>query len=157
MTRPSFLQRARPERAFAYSTLAFAAALALAAGEANAFDVDTGNPDVAVRWDNTVRDNYAHRVEARDSKIGNSALADEGDYSFDKGQTVSKRLDLLSEFDLDLQEALRLPRERHGLVRRRLRRHQPSPTPTRRCPASRATSTTSTARGQAPVPRTAAS
>ena len=77
-----------------------AAALALALGGAQAFEINTGNEDVSVRWDNTLRYNYANRVEGRDSKIGNSALSDEGTYSFDKGQTVSNRLDLLSELDV---------------------------------------------------------
>ncbi|HTJ05235.1 MAG TPA: DUF1302 domain-containing protein, partial [Caldimonas sp.] len=80
--------------------LAFAAMLALGAGEASAFDIDTGNPDLAIRFDNTVRLNYGMRVESRDNKIGNSVLADEGDYRFDNGQAVAKRIDLLSEFDL---------------------------------------------------------
>ena len=100
MTRPSSPQRIRSKRAFAYSTLAIAATLALGAGEASAFDIDTGNPDLAIRFDNTVRLNYGVRVESRDSKIGNSALSDEGDYSFDKNDAVAKRFDLLSEFDL---------------------------------------------------------
>jgi uncharacterized protein Usg len=47
-----------------------------------------------------VRLNLATRVESRDDKIGNSALADEGTYGFDKGDMVAKRLDLLSEFDI---------------------------------------------------------
>jgi hypothetical protein len=100
VTRPSILQRTRPDRAFAYSTLAFAATLALVAGEANAFDIDAGNPDLAIRFDNTIRANYGVRVESRDSKIGNSILSDEGDYSFNNGQSVAKRIDLLSEFDV---------------------------------------------------------
>jgi len=100
VTRPSFPQRIRSKRAFAYSTLAIAATLALGAGEASAFDVNTGNPDLAIRFDNTVRLNYGVRVESRDSKIGNSALSDEGDYSFDKNDAIAKRFDLLSEFDL---------------------------------------------------------
>ena len=79
---------------------AIAAAAAFAAGQAIAIEIDTPNPDLSIRWDNTVRLNYAQRVEARDPKIGNSALADEGDYSFDKGQAVAKRIDLLSEFDV---------------------------------------------------------
>ncbi len=82
------------------STLAAAVAALAASGSALAFEFDTGNPDLAVRWDNTVRANYAVRVEARDPKIGNSALSDEGTYSFDKGDAVAKRLDLLTEFDL---------------------------------------------------------
>ena len=36
----------------------------------------------------------------RDSKIGNSPISDEGTYSFDRGDLVANRLDLLSEFDL---------------------------------------------------------
>jgi hypothetical protein len=100
VTRPSFPQRTRSKRAFAPSTLAFAAMLALGAGEASAFDVDTGNPDVAIRFDNTVRLNLGFRTESRDSKIGNTAIADEGDYSFDTGDAIAKRFDLLSEFDL---------------------------------------------------------
>jgi hypothetical protein len=100
VTRPSSPQRIRSKRAFAYSTLAIAATLALGAGEASAFDVNTGNPDLAIRFDNTVRLNYGVRVESRDSKIGNSALSDEGDYSFDKNDAIAKRFDLLSEFDL---------------------------------------------------------
>ena len=68
------------------------AALAAICGNANAFDLETGNPDLTVRWDNTARLNYGVRVEERDSKIGNSALADEGTYSFDKGDAVAQRL-----------------------------------------------------------------
>jgi len=80
---------------------AAAAALtaALADGSALAFEFDTGNPDVSIRWDNTVRYNLGVRVEGRDSKIGNSAVSDEGTYSFDRGDIVTSRFDLLSEFD----------------------------------------------------------
>ncbi|HVO06873.1 MAG TPA: DUF1302 domain-containing protein [Burkholderiaceae bacterium] len=91
---------ARRDRAFARTGVAAATLLALCSGPAHAFDVDTGDPDLAVRWDNTVRANLAARVESRDSKIGNSALSDEGDYSFDNGDLVAKRLDLLSELDV---------------------------------------------------------
>ena len=77
-----------------------AALISLLAGPAHGFEIGTGSPDLALRWDNTVRLNYAQRVDGRDTKIGNSALADEGDYAFDKGDAVAQRLDLLSEFDL---------------------------------------------------------
>jgi len=80
----------------------------LSAGAAQALEFDTGNPDLSVRWDNTFRYNLATRVEQRDSKIGNSALADEGTYSFDKGDIVSNRLDILSELDLVYQNRLGL-------------------------------------------------
>jgi hypothetical protein len=81
------------------ATLVAALALALPGG-VQAFEVATDNPDVAVRFDNTVRANYGLRVESRDPKIGNSALSDEGDYRFDKGDAVAKRIDWLSEFDV---------------------------------------------------------
>jgi hypothetical protein len=86
-------------RCFNPSKVAVAAAALLSFG-AQAFEITSGNPDLAIRWDNTVRVNLATRVEARDPKIGNSALADEGTYSFDKGDMVAERFDLLSEFDV---------------------------------------------------------
>jgi len=89
------------------SLTAIAAGVLLACGAAQAFEFDTGNPDLNVRWDNTVRLNYGSRVENRDNKIGNSALSDEGDYSFDKGDAVAKRIDLLTELDV-------VWRKRHG-------------------------------------------
>lgn len=92
--------RTGAHRAFTPSTVAVAAALALSAGGVQAVEIATGHPDLTVRWDNSVRLNLARRVEARDDKIGNSALADEGTYSFDKGDMVAKRFDLLSEFDV---------------------------------------------------------
>lgn len=86
---------------FQVAAVAGAAMLfALSCGSAHAFEFDTGNPDLSVRWDNTLRYNYANRVESRDSKIGNSAVADEGTYSFNKGQTVANRLDVLTELDV---------------------------------------------------------
>ena len=81
-------------RAIAAAIAAFPGASALA------FEFDTGNADLSVRWDNTVRYNYGQRVEARDPKIGNNAVSDEGTYSFDKGDTVTNRLDLLTELDV---------------------------------------------------------
>ncbi|SCK51822.1 Protein of unknown function [Variovorax sp. HW608] len=89
---------------FRLAATAFAALLVTLSSNARAFEIDTGNPDVAIRWDNTVRYNYANRVESRDPKIGNSAVSDEGTYSFDRGQTVANRLDLLSEFDVTYQK-----------------------------------------------------
>jgi hypothetical protein len=79
--------------------IAAAALIAVLAIPAQAFELASPDPDLSLRWDNTVRLNYAQRVEQRDPKIGNSALADEGDYSFDKGDAVAKRFDLLTEFD----------------------------------------------------------
>ncbi|MBI5255568.1 MAG: DUF1302 domain-containing protein [Burkholderiales bacterium] len=88
--------------------LAAAAVLAAAGSSTLAFEIELGRPDLTLRWDNAFRYNYAQRTEQRDPKIGNSALADEGTYSFDRGDTVANRIDLLSELDL-------VWRKRHGL------------------------------------------
>jgi hypothetical protein len=77
-----------------------ASAVAVWGGEAAAFEFDTGNPDLSIRWDNTFRYNLGVRVEGRDSKIGNSAVSDEGTYSFDTGSAVTNRIDVLSELDV---------------------------------------------------------
>ena len=91
--------RARTDRAFAPPPSRPRRPWPLAGG-AQAFEIDTGNPDLSVRWDNTVRLNLGDARRGARRKIGNSALADEGTYSFDKGDVVAKRLDLLSEFDV---------------------------------------------------------
>ena len=75
-------------------------AATLGAGHALAFEIDTGIPDLTVRWDNTPRVNLGWRVEKRDPKIGNTAIADEGTYSFDNGDMVARRVDWLTELDV---------------------------------------------------------
>jgi uncharacterized protein DUF1302 len=81
------------------ASVALPATVALG-GNASAFEIDTGNPDVTVRWDNTVRYNLGVRVDQRDPAIGNSAVSDEGTYSFNTGDIVTSRGDLLSELDV---------------------------------------------------------
>lgn len=61
---------------------------------------DMSNPDYRVRWDNTVRYNLGMRTDSQDSHIMNTPNYDESDGKFDKGDIVTNRLDLLSEFDL---------------------------------------------------------
>jgi Protein of unknown function (DUF1302) len=100
VSRYPFHPHAPRGRAFARTGVAAAAIWALCGGTANAFEIDSGNPDLSIRFDNTVRANLAARVEGRDNKIGNSVLADEGDYIFNNGDLVAKRLDLLSELDV---------------------------------------------------------
>lgn len=78
-------------------------ALLAATGSAGAVEINTGNPDVVLRWDNTIRVNLATRVEDQDSSILNSPNFDDGDRNFDRGM-VSERLDLLSEFDFIYQD-----------------------------------------------------
>lgn len=86
---------------------AIAAAVLLQCGPAMALEFDTGNPDVRVRWDNTLKYSAAARVEGRSNSLvtddfasnRNTINLDDGDRNFGKG-IISNRLDLLSEFDL---------------------------------------------------------
>ena len=78
------------------------AALALlsCALPAAAMEIATGNPDVSIRWDNTLRYNLGVRTQAQDAAILGNPNLDDGDRNFSKGSAVANRLDLLSEFDL---------------------------------------------------------
>lgn len=103
MRQPSpFACRLRPVAA-----AAFAASLA---GGAQAFEIDTGNPDFKLRWDNTVKYSAAARIAKRSPGLSqtvfgptgivgaNNLNQDDGDNNFSRG-IVSNRLDLLSELD----------------------------------------------------------
>lgn len=88
---------------------ALAAAALLATG-AHAFEVDTGNPDFKLRWDNTVKYSLAARMKSRSPGLSqtvfgptgivgpNNINQDDGNNNFNRG-LVSNRLDLLSELD----------------------------------------------------------
>jgi hypothetical protein len=80
--------------------IAMAMAMLGAGSGAQAFNIDVGNEDIEVRWDNTLRYNAGVRVQERNSLIANNIVSDEGTYSFDKGDIVTNRFDVLSEFDL---------------------------------------------------------
>lgn len=89
-------------------------AIALAAGAAlpvQAFEIDTGNPDFKLRWDNTIKYSAAARLKERSPTLSrtvrgaggvligeNNFGQDDGNNNFDKG-LVSSRFDLLSELD----------------------------------------------------------
>jgi len=73
-------------------------------GGVMAMDIDVGNPDLRLRWDNTVRYNLGVRTEGQDHKIMNNPNYDESDGKFDKGDIVTNRLDLLSEIDLSFRD-----------------------------------------------------
>jgi hypothetical protein len=66
---------------------------------AQSMEFDTGNEDVTVRWDNTVRYNVGMRANER-KKIANNPNYDEGEFKFDKNDVVTNRVDLLSELDV---------------------------------------------------------
>ena len=82
-----------------------AAALVLCSQAAHAFQVDTGNPDFKLRWDNTVKYSAAWRTQNPSSKLTQGQVAlnqDDGDRAFNKG-LISNRTDILSELDLSFQ------------------------------------------------------
>jgi hypothetical protein len=72
----------------------------LLGGVAGATQFNTGNPDLEIRWDNTVKYNLGVRVEERERTLGDTWALQAGEYKFDKGDIVTNRLDLLTEFDL---------------------------------------------------------
>lgn len=72
----------------------------LTAASAHAFEIESGNPDLRLRWDNTVKYSAGVRVKEQSPALigGVSPNKDDGDRNFGKGP-ISNRLDLLSEFD----------------------------------------------------------
>ena len=80
--------------------LSILAAACLFAGDARAFNFETGSPDWRVRWDNTLQYNAGVRTQKTNSSIANNPLFDESDAKFDRGDLVTNRLALLSEFDV---------------------------------------------------------
>lgn len=70
---------------------------------AGAATIDTGNPDVVLRWDNTVKYSAAWRLrgadgDVADNSVGTQANTNDGDLNFGRG-LISNRLDLLTELD----------------------------------------------------------
>ena len=71
---------------------------------AEAFEIPTGNDDLALRWDNTIRYNLALRAQKQDPAILGAVNNDDGDRNFSNGSLVANRIDVLSEFDLIWQQ-----------------------------------------------------
>ncbi|RZL89667.1 MAG: DUF1302 domain-containing protein [Variovorax sp.] len=63
-------------------------------------EINTGNPDVVLRWDNTLRYNLGQRVQDQDRAILGNPNFDDGDRNFGNHSLIANRLDLLSELDL---------------------------------------------------------
>lgn len=79
---------------------AFGALLSL--NPVSATEIDTGNPDLKVRWDNTLKYSAALRLKKQSAELISAADSpnfDDGDRNFNKGP-ISNRIDLLSEVDL---------------------------------------------------------
>ena len=84
-------------------TIVFALASTVATPVARAFEIDTGNPDVKMQWDTTVKYSAAWRLKGQsDALINNPPTTvnqDDGDRNFNTG-VISSRFDLYSEFDV---------------------------------------------------------
>ena len=106
MTLTSFHAQPLPCGVRLRKQVAVAAAAMCAAGGASALEFNTGNPDLAVRWDNTVRYNLSGRAERRDPAIANYSTTDESDNKFGGGKIVNNRLDIFSELDMVYQSRL---------------------------------------------------
>lgn len=94
---------AAPRRAHGCRTLTPLLLALLAAPAAQAIEIDTGNPDWTLRWDNTVKVSLMQRLKdaspALSAQPPLTVNQDDGDNNFRKG-LVSSRLDLLTELDL---------------------------------------------------------
>jgi hypothetical protein len=98
------LPRRRPGHVTLALRVAVAAALALPAA-AGAFEIDTGNEDLSIRFDNTVRLNVSSRVGDEDKSILANPNTDDGGRNFPQGSLFT-RVDLLTEFDLVWKRSL---------------------------------------------------
>jgi len=88
---------------------AFIVVLLMASAGLQAFEFDTGNSDLSVRWDNTVKYNLVMRAQKIDkSVVGEggalAVLGDDADLGWERGDIVNNRLDLLSELDFIWKE-----------------------------------------------------
>jgi Protein of unknown function (DUF1302) len=94
--------------AITFHAVAFAIGTACVAGlgTANAVDLPTDNPDIQMSLGTTVRYAVGVRTQGRDPVIANSPNSNEGDYSYNPGNVVTDRLDLLSEFDFSYQKRM---------------------------------------------------
>lgn len=108
---PAFLQTRPAPRPTRRRNHRHAVALAaLAACQAQAFEIDTGDSELKLRWDNTVKYSAMARLEKSSAGLSrtvfgptgvvgpNNLNQDDGDNNFSRG-IVSNRLDLLSELD----------------------------------------------------------
>jgi hypothetical protein len=93
--------KASKRSAFKIATLA--AMISASGHSANAAVIDTGNPDVQVTWDNTLKYSTATRLRSQDAALVSSSNADDGDRNFNKG-VFSNRVDLLTELDVQFKD-----------------------------------------------------
>lgn len=78
--------------------VALAAAAALSAASAGAVNIDTGHPELSLRWDTTLKYSLASRLTGPRAALIADPNADDGDRNFSKG-LISNRADLFTEVD----------------------------------------------------------
>lgn len=84
------------------TAIAILLALLLPIPAAQAFEFDTGNPELKMRWDNTVKYSAGWRVDNPDQKVAVSLAnpnVDAGDLNLKRG-LINNRIDWLTELDL---------------------------------------------------------
>lgn len=81
------------------SSVVLAITTLMTAGAASAAEFDTGNSDLQLRWDNTVKYSTARRLKDADSRLTSNVNEGDGDTNFRKAGWISNRLDLLSEIE----------------------------------------------------------
>lgn len=79
--------------------LALLAAAALLGAKAHAIEIDTGNPEVRFRWDNSLKYSNGIRLKSPSATLTSDPTQDDGDRNFKRG-VISNRFDLLSEADV---------------------------------------------------------
>lgn len=76
------------------------ASIFLMATPAQAFEIETDNPDLSIRFDNTLRYNIGVRTKNPDQRIINTQGVSNSDLRFGRGDLITNRLDILSELDV---------------------------------------------------------
>lgn len=83
----------------AFRRTPLAAAIAVLATSAGAAQIEVSDPDLKLRWDNTVKYGAAARTSEQSAALLGEVNQDDGNRNFNRG-LISNRLDWLSEFDL---------------------------------------------------------
>lgn len=81
------------------SLTALAVAAMVATSPAVAFEFDTGNPDLTLRWDNTVKYSAGYRLKNADPALASDINLGDGDTNFRNKGLISSRFDLLTELE----------------------------------------------------------
>lgn len=87
----------RPKSTFGRTALAMAAVLATA--PVMAMEMDTGNPDFSLRWDNTAKYSSAYRLNDANTALSSDVNLGDGDTNFRRAGVISSRFDLLTEVE----------------------------------------------------------